>query len=74
MGLQTAQQSAQVDGGKRMAALPIPPGTGTAGLTGVKQGVVYQPGSADVLGSNLAVIQPGRHVSRGFLCKRCAPT
>ena len=66
-----------VGGGKGMAALPIPPGSGTAGLsrrlTGVKQGVVYQPGSADVIGSNLAVIQPGRQGFRGFLCKRCAP-
>ena len=72
-GLADRQRSAQLGGGKGMAALPIPPVSGTVGLTGVKQGVVYQPGSADVIGSNLAVIQPGCQGFRGFLCKRCAP-
>ena len=73
MGSQTAPQLAQLSGSKGAAALLGPPGSGTAGLTGVKQALVCQPGSADVIGSNLAVIQPGRYGIRGFLCKRCAP-
>ena len=72
MGLQTAQQSAPQGGCKGLAALPSLPGPGTAGLTGGKQGGVYQPGLAGIIGSNLAVIQPGCHGFRGFLCKRCA--